>query len=227
VDLNSINIERNLKGGYNCIVYKGYYDSQNTKKDVVVKVMEAVTGIESLMGTIKNNYLNIREKARREGVVVPVLYDCYILRADEVPIKFGHCSGWSFIIVESYAGISVKDLIRIENYSMSKTKRIIAECKDFINKLPEDIPLDTNPGNIVYSDINNELSYVDFLPPDPWAYTKDYALRKDMEKIFPTLKNTLDDDFSLNRYFKNVYRWEKFKYYLHKYVVTYKSAVLP
>lgn len=227
MDLDGINIEKNIRGGSNCTVYKGYYNSPNEEKDVVVKVMEASTETRGLMEIIKEDYLNIRERAKRKGVTVPVLYNCFILKEEEIPIKFKCNKGWSFIIVESYAGISLRDLIRTEIYPTIKTQKIIARCGNFIKKLPEDIPLDTNPGNILYSKIDSRLRYVDFLPPDPWLHIKDIILRKELEKIFPTLKNTLDDTASIDRYFNNIYRWEKFKYYTQKYSVTHELGVLP
>jgi hypothetical protein len=227
MNLEEFELEEKMVNGTNCFVYKGSMRVDGFIKDVVLKIEKEEICNYPTGRIVKKDYLNIRKKLSRCRIKIPLLYFCELLEDEKLPNNLRHGGKLRFVIAESFDGKSIRDLTSGVVYNETVINNLLIKCKSFIGNLPEDIPLDTNTGNFVYSRKTDELSFVDFLPPNPWGHMDNAILMKDLKQIFPTLKNLLNDTEGRKRYYLNDFRWEKFKFYLNKYSVTPQKLVLP
>ncbi len=118
----------------------------------------------------------------------------------------------SMVTLEDFVGDSVYKIVKNCRIGDKTTFDILNICEKIIMRMPEYIPLDTNPRNFVFD--GNSIFFVDFMPPNPWAFSTDPVLRGKFETAFPFTKNILASENRLRRYFNKYYRLRKFFYYL-------------
>lgn len=205
-----------ITGGSNCLTFRGRLSSVDDYEDLIVKVLERPIPDKETEKLILEDYLDIRKKAIDRGVSVPRLRECSVVDNENFINRFRTAEGKHLYIIEAYTGISVREIFREVTFKDIR-ESVLKMCFDFINSLPEDIPLDTNPGNITYLSKENKLYFVDFLPPDPWKNTEKNILQTKLQSMFPTMENILKDKDSKDRYFKNEFRKGKLQYYLDQY----------
>lgn len=216
MDLGAIIDLQKLKTGTSCLIYKASVATESAPINVVIKIGKVDIENDILGEAIKNSFLEVRDKVLRSGVNVPYLYKSDVVNGEELPDIFRIRNQKRFMIVEDYAGESVKEIIAGTNYSKTEKEGILSNVKEFILKLPEDVPLDTNSGNIVYCRDDGKLSFIDFIPPDPWLYETKPDLKEGLLRVFPSLVTLLPDEEGKKRYFLNQYRVAKFNYYINK-----------
>lgn len=224
--INSISELKELSVGTNCVAYKGITIENGRRTVVVMKVGKAEIRSDKVGKTIVSDIENVRNVLINSGVDVPELYFCGVINAQKLR---GICNADSknrLIIVEEYAGESIRDIFKKKDLIKTNKTELLKMCDKFIKSLPENIPLDTNTGNIVYDRGSDTLSFVDFVPPDPWLHINDKRLMQNLYDMFPTVKTLVNDEIGKGRYYNNSRRWEKFLYYLNKNSIPSPKLVL-
>ena len=224
--INSVIELKELSIGTNCVVYKGSAFEDGRKVVVVVKVGKAEIKRSKVGNIIVSDIKHVRNVLVNSGVNVPELYLCGVTNARNIKGIRNTDSKNHLIIVEKYAGDSIRDIFMKKDLTKTAKTELLEMCKKFVKSLPENIPLDTNTGNIVYDGISNKLSFIDFVPPDPWLHINDGCLMQNLYDMFPTLKTLVNDEGGKRRYYDNGRRWEKFLYYLNKNSIPSPKLVL-
>lgn len=224
--INSIYELAELSIGSNCFVYKGVVIEDNKNIVAVVKVSKRPVLSDIVGNIVVSDIENVRNVLINSGVEVPKLYICAVGNTLNLKGLEKVDTKRRLVIVENYAGESIRDLINSASMSKVSKRDLLKMCNKFIKTLPENIPLDTNTGNIVYDGVQKKLSFVDFIPPDPWLHLKDKNLMRSLYKMFPTVSILIEDKGGKERYYNNDKRWEKFVYYLNKNSIPSSKLVL-
>lgn len=185
-------IVKKLPSTTNCDVYR----IELAKYNLIIKYFGKGLINRKIFKRLKTEYLNIK-KETSNFVSVPKTY--FIFRL---------CK--NFIIFEEYKGCSIKDIFIRNSGILDSDIRV--KCREFIKLLPESIPLDTNPGNIVLSKLN-EFSIVDFIPPNPFVSENDPEYDQ-ICRIFPTLDSKYYYDGKKEAYTINANREYRFFYHI-------------
>ena len=190
--------------GSNCIVNKAIGIENGKRLELIIKRLlpsrETFLN-KSLLELVIKDYLFIKTKTENAGIKVPKTYSVERHDKNNNP---------NLQIIESFEGNSIKDLIR--GGENSNNFKYIGEVENFIFQLPEDIPLDIQPGNIVLKE--NELKLIDFLPPDPWKY-ENKSIQNELEKIFPSISKKFDYVGKKECYMNNSQRFTRFIYHFN------------
>jgi hypothetical protein len=118
-----------------------------------------------------------------------------------------------FYIIEEYLGRSLKEYFYEDSWDLDHIEDL-KECIDIISTFPEDIPIDANPANFVIDDFGM-ISFIDFMPPDPWAFLDTPKFRIPFEKVFPHVIRAYERrEVRKKRYYLNKYRIVKLLHYL-------------
>lgn len=192
------NIKR-IKGGSNCNVYVYAIN----KDRYVIKVsgngfVDREIGLE-----IIKDYIRIKNKLSKNGVIVPETKNIYITSSAKADL----------VIIEKYCGISLKEILKSKRITLNLKVLLVKKCIKQIQCFPEDVPLDTNPGNFVVH--RGLITFVDFTPPDPWKYPKNSYKGKLLSKVFTSINSPSYKNKKLS-YYKNIFRIERFKYHCKK-----------
>ena len=116
-------------------------------------------------------------------------------------------------ILEEYTGITLYEYLKHDAWTEENID-ILLKCLNLIKSFPENIPLDINPRNFTI-DASKNIYFVDFMPPDPWDFLGNTALRESFEKCFPSVVNAYDRRKTrIKRYYLNKYRIIKFLHHL-------------
>jgi hypothetical protein len=150
------------------------------------------------------DFIWLKDIIEKSGVNVPKTISINI---DTYP--YGKNNFTKLKIVEDYCGNSLKDLI-LQNTNIKHIGTLIKDIKNLITQLPENIEIDTNPGN--FTMLNNKIYFVDFMPAKIW----EYQTNKRIIEFFPQIKTKrLDKELRrIKRYNTNVGRLQRFNYYL-------------
>jgi len=189
----TLSFGKKIGSGTNCEVYRFRFGNFF---DMVVKKYR-VYNLHLARKVFKVN-VEIREILEKRNVNVPHVYLI--------------CPFFGGLIVEKFVGVSIRDYARNRNLN----PEILKECKKIIMRLPQNIPLDTNPGNFVVNDVRH-IYFVDFMPPNPWMFIRNKNRRDLFEKFFPQTRLVETDPDMKDRYLKNPKRLQKFEYYLQKF----------
>jgi hypothetical protein len=187
-----------LRSGSNCRVYKFSLSGGGFGVFKEYGIFD-----EPLTAAIFREHVVIRELLHKTGISIPTLY--------------GYSSGSGGSLLEEFIGPSIRDLILDKTLHPEELDSVMRASRNFIGQLSEDIPLDTNPGNISVKE-NGDFYFIDFMPPNPWLFLKNKALRGKYEKYFPNTANVWQDDGLRKRYYEKEYRIEKFDYYSRIYL---------
>ena len=197
--MNKIRKLKQIRGGANCDVY--VYTSNGVKR--VIKI----TGngaIDKEMGRlIIKDYLSIKNNVSKHGVRVPETQNIY-LTAD---------THGDLVIIENYCGTSLDVILRNKRISSSHKVLLIKNCIKVIKLLPEKFSLDTRSDNFVID--KNGISFVDFIPPEPWKYKNNKKIQDKLKKIFPTLELPNYPNKKIS-YYRNKYRINRLLYHCKK-----------
>lgn len=216
MDLDDVVVLDKIRGGSNCRVYKCVHLSGNSAKPLVIKILEC-NEEETILRRIRKEFEEIRIKIALKSVPVSELLFDKIYKSSDLPGMFFGDSGLSFVIAETYVGVSIRDMVCNKNSDSRMTLRIVKKCEQFIKTFPEGIPMDTNPGNILYSIKSDSFYFIDFLPPNPWEYSKESIFYEPYARVFPTIPFTLSDTGNWDRYHLNKFRLERFRFHLKRY----------
>lgn len=189
------NLKR-IKGGSNCNVY--IYSTDKNRFAIKISgngLIDKEIGLQ-----IIKDYKRIKNKLFKKGIRVPETKNIYITSSVKADL----------VIIEKYCGVSLREILRSVRVTVKTKVLLIRRCIEYIYKLPEDIPLDTNPGNFVIH--NNLVTFVDFTPPDPWKYPKNSNNGRILSKIFTSISSPPYKNKKLS-YYKNLYRVKRFKYH--------------
>lgn len=186
-----------LKGGTYCDVFRYI----NNEVDYIIKIFGDGKITKHIGTLIIQDYNGIKNTLEKFGVPIPKSFKIY----------FSPKSKGEIVIIEQYCGVSVREVIRDTNVSHDKKVELVRLVEEFITKLPEGVPLDTNPGNFV---INNKrkIYFVDLIPPEPWKYKGNELIQQKLINIFPTMrKDNYSDKYKA--YHLNKYRKVRFNYH--------------
>ena len=208
-----IRVFERLGSGSNCVVNKCNILYGDTWVNSVYKTL--YIPVPLIAEDIRSDFIEIRRSIVESNVSVPDLYFCGISDFVENRNDKVDSNGLYLIIIESYEGLSIKDLIKSKILGTSGNTWLFKKCESFINTFPENIPLDVNPGNITLSN-NEKLRFIDFIPSFPWKYVNHKEKEADFIKVFPTLTVTLSDKDNRDRYYCREKRIEKFNYHIRK-----------
>jgi len=166
---------KNLPSGSNCEAdlfrYRVY--------DIVVKYCGNKSFQQEFGKLIITDYFRIKNYVSSSGISVPETYDMFLSDYENADLY----------IIESYMGDSLKEIIR--NVKNSRLiDKYIKNCREFIESLPEEVSLDVNPGNLAIDD-NEQISLIDFIPPDQWKY-RETKWEKEMIRAFETTSRSFD-----------------------------------
>lgn len=170
-----------------------------------VVVKQSISSIYSVTFSkmLIEDYISIKDKVYKAGTTVPVTYDIFLSRDYEHRL----------IIVESFMGDSLRKI-----FSTRKNKayisKLVIEGRKLIKGLPEEVPLDTNPGNMAIDDFGT-LSFIDFVPPDPWKY-RNTKWEEYMIKAFPTVAESYDYPEKVDAYYSTTGRLRRFSLHVNK-----------
>jgi|GEM_PF-2735015 len=183
-------------GGSNCDVYLYTLG----EKKYVIKI-SGNNSIDDKVGTlIMDDYLRVRDRLECSNISVPTLRNIYLTSSIRA----------NLVVIEDYCGKSLREILRSELFSVDNKLSFVSKCIDLVSKFPEDIPLDTNPGNLVVH--NSIITFVDFIPPDPWKYNPDSAIGRKLKKIFISL-NSSDYKNKKLSYYSNKFRIRRLMYH--------------
>ena len=197
--MNKIRKLKQIRGGANCDVY--VYTSNGVKR--VIKI----TGngaIDKEMGRlIIKDYFVIKNKVDSTGIKVPTTQKVYINSQSKAFL----------VIIETYCGIDLRVILEKKDLTLLYKNNQIKRCINVIKLMPEDVPIDTNPGNFVID--KNGISFVDFIPPEPWKYKNNKKIQDKLKKIFPTLELPNYPNKKIS-YYRNKYRINRLLYHCKK-----------
>lgn len=186
-----------LKGGTYCDVFR--YKNKNI--DYVIKIFGEGKISKRIGKIIISDYINLKSLLEKLGVKVPKTYKIY----------YSPASRGEVVIIEQFCGTSLRELLRDTKISSNKKTGLIKLVLDFMSKMPEGIPLDVNPGNLVVNK-KEKVTFVDFIPPEPWKYRDNILIQEELNRIFPKMKTNVYRN-KYKSYHINKYRKERFLYH--------------
>ena len=139
--------------------------------------------------------LKIRKILTNNGINVPKIFKISITN--------------NITVLEEYLGESILQLYRKSRLN----KNVLRSAEKFLYKIPNEIPVDTNPGNIVIKN-DGALFLVDFMPGDPWSFLNSEKFRDAYEKRFPSAISAIGNKRRIKRYHDSYFRVKKLYYYL-------------
>jgi len=179
---------KEIKGGLNCYAYLCKFLGE----DVVVKICGQRNINKDIGELIFSDYIHVKSIFEKLGIKVP----------KTKKICLDSESKADFIIIEEYCGVSLFEILYDPKVTLSDKVEYTKGCIKFIEKFPENIAVDTNPGNFVVND-RKEISFVDFMPPAQWKYIRKKQIQNQLKKIFPSMQSPN-------------YRNKKDSYYMNK-----------
>ena len=188
-----------LPKGTNCTAELYYFEGLN----VVVKRCGKNLLNNEFGKLVIRDYLNVKNLVESKGVRVPFTYDIFLDVKDRS----------NLYIVESYMGKSLKEIL-VGRRSNKYKKQIIRESVEFIKKFPQNVPLDTNPGNIAI-DRKGNFSFIDFIPPNQWLY-EETKWEKIMNRAFVTTTKGFNYKNKHSAYFTTKGRLKRFDLHIKK-----------
>ncbi|MFC1700439.1 hypothetical protein ACFLZ4_02245 [Patescibacteria group bacterium] len=182
---------RSLPKGSNCIADLFYFKGL----DVVVKYCGNRSLDTEFGNMIIRDYFDIKKILESEGIRVPITYDVFLDRSKRS----------NLYIVESYMGRSLKKILKEDKRYINT---LVHKSAAFIKSLPQNVPLDTNPGNIVI-DSYGEIAFIDLIPPNQWKY-RNTEWELSMSKAFKTTSRDFDYPEKQAAYFSTQGRIKRF-----------------
>lgn len=188
------------KGGLNCYAYLCKF----LDEDVVVKICGQRNINKDIGKLIFSDYIHVKSIFEKLGIKVP----------KTKKICLDSESKADFIIIEEYCGVSLFEILYNPEVTLSDKVRYIKRCIKFIKIFPENIAIDTNPGNFV---VNNrkEISFVDFIPPAQWKYVHKKQIQDQLKRIFPSMRSP-DYRYKKDSYFMNKLRIKRLLFHCNK-----------
>ena len=189
-----------IKGGTNCSVYLYKFGGERS----IIKICGENKLDRHIGRLVMSDYFRIKNKLSSLGIFVPITMNVYLTSENNADL----------VIIESYEGVSLREILVNKRVSKNRKTISVKKCLDFIDRLPENIPLDTNPGNFCFRK-DASIAFVDFIPPDPWKYKDNINIQSRLKEIFPSMKSPFYKHKYLS-YYKNKYRVERLSFHCRK-----------
>jgi hypothetical protein len=186
-----------LKGGTYCEVFR----YRNRKVDYIIKTFGDGKVTKKISNIIISDFLRQKLALSKLGIKVP----------NTLKIYYSSKAGGEIVIIEEFCGTSLREILRNTKIDSTRKKDFIRLGLEFICQLPEGIPLDTGPGNLAINK-NGDISFIDFIPPEPWKYKKDKSINEALDTIFPAMKSNIYKN-KYESYHVNKYRQKRFLYH--------------